>query len=750
MGGIDRQQYQQIIDAARYRNVVAGVDTMVAAAHLAQMRLFMVRQGLEFYASQDSFAQRREFLRRVVEYNQLASRLDAIIDAWLCDGRGLWFFRPSRDLYRIHFFDASQYRAYYDEDGLIEELEIAYPFSVRPNRGNGMVATTGNVTRIGGPRSQTEGSEQRWVYMRYRADRIEQKIVQQKPEFGERLQYDRELQTVVNTLGFVPAVEVFNNRGLGAGTGAGEFDGVAGYIVQHNKMLRNIRENLDFFGNPTLVSSRPKHDLMEQDGGSQGPRPTVSSKSGFGGIAIGSTKASMPTGSEGMFGLRMPRVIANVEAADRVGFIQVDPVPGDLLNHAQMYQEMIRASLGGVDDLSISSGATAYEVRTLYGRVSATARRKNRDLLEFGLCQLLSLMIQHEERLFRESLAVAGGIKKPDPVLAEDLPPQQREAALRAYDAKQQDWRGKIDALVKQVIESGEVPPQVVGLIPDGNTRVEYRWQGEVFPDSPQELLQNSIVCRNLQELGVGSIEAISHLFPSKTPEERKAMLSGYPFRMVEATQRSLGIFADMIRALFQVPHPQEPDLPLAADPGLDLVPYLYKTLDYLRGELSYSGSYFDVDPAVLPTVLSDADRVRASIGRTTELERTRSERRERFSGPWNPGAAGLLAAGAAGNGAMAGVVQPAGRVPDTEQPLPGMGGTLSYDPAGVFSGPGSQLGSVFPSSGPVGGTGSPDLAAPSNAGLAFGSGRPVPGQPGSGPANGRRRTAGTGAGNRR
>jgi len=151
---------------------------------------------------------------------------------------------------------------------------------------------------------------------------------------------------------------------------------------------------------------------------------------------------------------------------------------------------------------------------------------------------------------------------------------------------------------------------------------------GEVFEDSSQEILQNSIVCRNLQELGVASIEALQYLFPSKTPEERAAMLSGYPFRMVEATQRSVGVFMDILRGMFQVPHPSEPDLPMAADPNLDLTPYLYRTLEFLRRELSYSGKYSDVDPASLPPSLSDADRLRATRGQPTELDQQRAQRR--------------------------------------------------------------------------------------------------------------------------
>lgn len=714
---IDQQHYQRILDAALYRDISGGVDTMVVSAHLAQMRLFMVRQGLEFYAAQDSYSQRREFIRRVVDFNELPTRFDGIINAFLGKGRGLWFFRPVGELYRIHYFDKDQYRAYYDEDGQIEEVEIAYPIAVRGNRGGGdLVAGSPQLTQLGLP---TQG-EQRWVYILYRADRIEQKVSSAKPEFGRRPQFDPELQVVTNSLGFIPAVEVFNNRGLAAGSGYGEFDWLAGHILAHDRMLRNIRENLDFFGNPTLVSSRPRHDLIEPNDQAQAnPRPSLASNSGFSGMRLTSTRTSAPTGGEGMGGgLRVPRIIANVEAADRVGFIQVDPVPGDLMNHASRYQEAIRAALGGVDDLSINSGATAFEVRTLYGRVSATARRKNRDLLDYGLCRLFALMIQHEERVFRESLAAALSIKKPEPVLAEDLPPEQQQKALEAYDKAMGQWRDKLDAAIKQVVDTGEIPPQTVGLIPDGDTRVDWRWQGEVFPDSPQELLQNSIVCRNLQELGVGSIEALSHLFPDKTPEERAGMLSGYPFRMVEATQRSIGIFTDMARAMFQVPHPQEPDLPMAADPNLDLVPYLYRTLDFLRRELSYSGTYADVDTASLASTLSDADRVRAALGRTTELERARTERRERVAGMgklWN--SANVLA----GGGPVAAGVQPARRPADVEQPLPGLGGTLNWDPAGLSTNASDQLAPGGAFLGAPGGAAAglpPDLAAPTNAGV--------------------------------
>ena len=748
---VDQARFQQILEAARNRTATGDVDTMVVAAHLAQIRLFLVRAGVEFFAGQDTFGQRREFIRRVVDYNELGGRLDAIIDSLLIDGRGLLYFRPSKDLYRIHYFSKDQFRCYYDEDGDIEELQIIYSFVVRPPRGFGSSLGADQLGEAARYYGGASNSELRWIRLKVFADRIEQTITPQRPDFSTEMVMGGQTQTLTNTLGFIPAVEVFNNRGLQAGSGHGDFDWLAGHILQHDKMVKSIKSNLNFFGNPTLVSSRPKHDLLEPDSDGSG-RVTIASNSGFVGLNRAAPRASDSAGAFG--GFRVPRIIANVEAADRVSYITPDSVGGDLTAYAQMYQETIRTALGGVDDLSINSGATAYEVRTLYGRVAATARKKGRDLFEYGFCKLFSLMISHEETLFRESLSQALGINKPEPPLQEQtgLPPEEFEILQQNYDHALSAWRQQIGAAINQLKETGEVPPSVVGLLPDGSTTILWRWMGEIFEDSSQEILQNSIVCRNLQELGVSSIEALQHLFPQKTPEERSAMLSGFPFRVVESTARQAGVFMDMLRGMFQVPHPQEPDMPLAADPNLDLVPYIYRTLSFLRQELSYSGKYNDVDPATQPPTLSDADRLRAGRGEPTELEQQRAARRRdvfssRLDGAWaanggsytgqlgfgsGPGAAGANGAGGSGPngaaGAMAAGVQPARRSTDASSGLPGLGGALSYDPLRPDAGAVSQLGPEL-----LTGLGAPDLLAPTNAGL-FGGGYSVSGSPGGEP----------------
>ena len=69
-------------------------------------------------------------------------------------------------------------------------------------------------------------------------------------------------------------------------------------------------------------------------------------------------------------------------------------------------------------------------------------------------------------------------------------------------------------------------------------------------------------------------------------------MLSGFPFRVVGQVQQSLNSFIGLLGNLYQLPHPQTPDLPLASDPNLDITGFLYRSLEFLRKELSYSGSY--------------------------------------------------------------------------------------------------------------------------------------------------------------
>jgi len=299
-----------------------------------------------------------------------------------------------------------------------------------------------------------------------------------------------------------------------------------------------------------------------------------------------------------------------------------------------------------------------------------------------------------------------------------------------------QKFTQKREEAIRATLDTGEMPPGVTGLIPDGSTKVAWRWEGEVFEESKDDILNSSIVVRNLQELGVDSVEALKYLFPGKTDEERAAMLSGYPFRMVQQTQQSINQFISLLGSLYQLPHPQTPELPLASDPNLDMTGFLYRSLEFLRKELSYSGSYKPTDSSTEPASLSDADKLRASLGRAVREQPRTSlsglESGTNAGGSTNgtipgtnlPAGGGPAGFGGPGGQSMAGGVPGAQRKFEYKQPIPSPGVTLGLptDP-NAPGGAGGQLGFN-------GAFGSPDLQSPSfNPGLLGAAGGAAGGQ---------------------
>ena len=62
-----------------------------------------------------------------------------------------------------------------------------------------------------------------------------------------------------------------------------------------------------------------------------------------------------------------------------------------------------------------------------------------------------------------------------------------------------------------------------------------------------------------------------------------------------------------------RTPHPQQPNLPMAADPRLDLTPFLYRTLESLQKEVTYAGRYRNADPIGTPSIPDPTDQLRGS-----------------------------------------------------------------------------------------------------------------------------------------
>ena len=735
-------EFKQILTAAKERRGDLSVDSMIVSSHLAQMRMFMLRRGIEFFAEQDSFGKRRQFIADVCEHNMLDMKLDSIIDYFLCDGQGLFYFRPSGDQYQLLFFSKDNYRAYRDQNNELESVVLNYSFEVRQQDTLQAYAQTGK-----------RGGKKKYIRLKVYKDRIEQTVSDEKIEFdneGASLPYQRPgaTETLTNSLGFIPAVEVFNHMDCtGEATGNGEFDWLAHQILYHDELTRNIRKNLKFFGNPTLVSSRPRHDLIES-GDENSFKPTISSQAGFApmnGGSMHSTRVSQPFGSRSIDGqIKVPRVIANLEPTDRVQYMTPDSVSGDQNTYVKNYSSQIRLALGGVDDLDFSTAGTAYEIKTLYGRVAATAEKKAKALFQYGLCKLFSLMIAHEENMFRESFAAAIGLKKPEIPLPEEFGDDVKayEAEMEKYNKAIARFIEKREEQIRATLETGEMPEGVVGLIPDGSTKVNWRWMGDVFEDGTDDILNNSIVVRNLQELGVDSIEALKYLFPNKTDEERAAMLSGYPFRMVQQTQQSLNQFISLLGSLYQLPHPQMPDMPLASDANLDITGFLYRSLEFLRKELSYSGSYKPSDAGPSTSKLSDADERRASAGLPTRDEPvpslpglTDGPSARTIPGSNLPAGGGPAGFGTSGQ-SMAGGIPGAQRQLEYRQPLPNPGSVLGLPDSNAAGASTSKLG--FSGAAAMGPFGSADFQSPSFNPVVYGPGSNA--RAGSG--NGKRRVS--------
>ncbi len=611
-----KARLKEIIDGYLDRDGGIGVDTGIVAGHLAQMKLFGIRKGVEFFPGQDNFgSQRKDYLDRVIKFNQLDTRLDSIWDYYLCDGQGLFYIRPTETNYRLYYFRRHEYRSYYNVDGELDEVVIIYSYKVKKGFGgaggipqfdiNDMNAL-GDKNSTGGIASMSNANK-RYIRLSIKRKTIEELHSPTELSFDTASQgAPGETKVFTNTLGFIPCVEIFNNAKGFSAEGFGEFDSLADQICTHDDLVRTMKNNIQFFGNPTLLSSRPKSDLMEAGPeGSQVQRPSIAANSGFRGAfpMSNSMFKADPIGRQSMGAdgyMRVPRIIANLEPNDRVGYIVPDAITGDQNSFAAKFREEIRTALGGVDELSISAGVTATEYKSLYGRVAATSTKKAASVYTYGICRCLELILFQEEQLFRDSLARAAGIEKPL-----DLPEGATSDEFYAYNAAMEAYEDQVKAIMMACLETEQIPPGVQGLIPDGDITVQWRWMGPVYEDTTQDILNNSIVVRNLQELGVDSIEALKYLFPSKTDEERAEMLSGFPFRMVNELQGAYSQFAKLVGGMMSTPHPQSPDLPMAADPRLDMTPYLYRTLEALQREMSYAGRYRQLDPTDEPSTTS-------------------------------------------------------------------------------------------------------------------------------------------------
>ena len=661
-------------------------ESTVIPNHLAQMRSFGIRQGVELHPAQDSNRVRYKFVERLFDENQIDLNLPHYWDLFLTKGKLCWYLRPTGNSYKIYHFGNDNFKAFYGVDGNLEEVVIIYSYNVRP---------TGVVSGV-----TLEGDKQ-WIKLTVNKDKIITETSQTKPEFSNQFSgvqstgyatatgfestQGRSTRTeAINSLGWIPCIVTGNYVSATGTEGRGEFEAIAQQLFRHNEMCKAMSDNITFFGNPTLVTSRSVSEVLDSG---ETQRTTYASAAGFSGSTPSSSRMDPDDRNTASRKVRLAKVIGNVQADERFGYIVPDPISPDQTRYVAEYRESLHAMLGGVDPQSISAGATAFEIKSLYGRSAATALTKARALYKHGLCKVFEMAIEAEEQLFKLSIA----------------------AALKM------DPEGMTDSFVQNLISQPELPKELKtwvpqGLPPLGDRRLLWRWLGPVFEDSPLDLQQKSIVVRNLEEVGVETSFALQFLFPEKTESEVRSMLTGFPFR--EANQSAMAL-TQQIGALTTLMTTPDPATGQPIGLSLNNIDIIQSILTHILKRLNYGTSN---EPAAVSA--------------------------------WSIAGAIPTGSSSAGAPVLSAATDPSAAVLPTGQPIPGTYGATSSAAAAGLAIPGAAVSNGAVGSASVGaryGGQLPDFASPlptpNSTGAApvspatsgvstIGNARPVPGVP--------------------
>ncbi|MFN6460845.1 MAG: hypothetical protein RMZ41_003230 [Nostoc sp. DedVER02] len=577
---------ETIIEAVVKRDGNGGGESLIVANHLAQLKLFGAR-GIEVYPVQDPTGERKKFISSIWKYNRMDLYLDYIWDLYLSCGEILFYLRPTGESYEVSWFHGGttdpnpEYKAYYKPGGReLESVVIAYPYKRR--------ATTGT-------------EEERWVKLEITKDRIRQHDLGTKPNLNGITSdidlQDPNLQTVENTLGFIPCAVIPNHPTRPGQPGTSEFHWLRKPIERHDKMLVTINRNLALFANPTFVTTRSRTEVLEASSMS-GFVPTVASASGY----YPSTAKSDPKErSQFDGGEKVVSILGGVGPDERAGYIQVDPVSGDQNLYQREYREQLHNALGGTDPLGIHSGATAYEVKVRSGQTAATARKKCLALYDYGLCKVFEMILLAEENLFRQSLfAIASDQKKQFIGLLTDLYKQQK-ISIKPKDIQLESPEDITDDICQLLVDAKAIPRGVIGMPPMGDRTMEWRFTSEIFPDTSREILDKSIVGRNLAEAGINTEHVLRFLFPDKTDKEIASMQSGnFSYRTTQNKVQAINQLIGLYQSFLGLPDPLDPTMPLGV--RLDITPLIEQALSLVSQEFSYGATYDEADQLNSPT----------------------------------------------------------------------------------------------------------------------------------------------------
>ena len=595
---------ESLINAAVERDGRSGGDSTVVAVDLRQKIEFSVRGGnVEFFPAQDDERDtRKKFVAKQFKDNRLSQRLEYCMALYLTKGEILWLVLPDEDGgYLIEFFHGGEtdpdpeYKIFYKPGGRkIDSVIIAYAYRT--------------VAEAGGFEIE------RWVRLRITEDTIEQADLPHKPAMNglnPQFNYDGSYANVARYPNpFAPTIPVVicpNNPKRSGQQGTSDYHWLRNQIEGHESDVRHIRRNLKFFGNPTLVTTRSPSEVTQAvTNGLQNPTWAQQQGyvDGFGDGFSSSSRVADPLtrrapGYGGSTQERIAEIIGGVAEGERFGYIVPDPVTGDLNAFQRQERELIHYALGGIDPLGISSGATAFEIKTLFGRVENTADGKADGLYTHGLALVFEQILYFEERLFKDSLFI--GMKEAEP-----------KRWPKLVDPSQ--ITDDIAFVIYQAYQEGQVklsqPPQ--GLIPLGDRTINWRHTRPVFKNSTREMLDLSIAARNAREDGLSQEYCLRLQHPDMTDKEIQDVMSGFSPRVVESAGNSLQLLIQLYQQFMQMPDPIDPNMPWGVRLGIGEM--LDQALLTLQKELQYGKPKYDPAESS-PTINDAAARLRLSGG---------------------------------------------------------------------------------------------------------------------------------------
>lgn len=575
---------EALINAAVDRDGKSGGESTVVAVDLQQKIEFSVRGGnLEFFPAQDDEQDtRKKFINKQFKDNRLSQRLNYCMALYLTKGEILWLVLPDEDgNYLIEFFHGGatdpdpEYKAFYKPGGRkLDSVVITYAYKT--------------AAPIGGFEIE------RWVKLTLTEEWIEQSDLPSKPSLSgmnPALGYDGTPVTSERYPNpFAPTLPVVlspNNPKRIGQPGTSDYHWLKNQIEGHERDVSHIRRNLRYFGNPTLVTTRSPQEVTEAaDRGLH--IPTWSSQQGYvDGYGDGYSRSSRVAdpltryapGYNGQQNERIAQIIGGVSEGERFGYIVPDPVTGDLNQFQRQERELLHYALGGIDPLGMSSGATAFEVKTLFGRVENTADGKADGLYTHGLALVFEQILYFEEKLFKDSLFI--GMTEAEPKRW----PKLVDPSQISDEIAQVIYQTYLEGKVKLSQE-----PQ--GMMPLGDRTVNWRYTRPVFKNSTREMLDLSIAARNAREDGLSQEYCLRLQHPDMTDKEIQNVMSGFSPRVVEGASNSISILIQLYQQFMQLPDPQDPRVPWGVRLGVGEM--LEQGLLTLNKELAYGKPKYD------------------------------------------------------------------------------------------------------------------------------------------------------------